>query len=196
MLSFGGKGSTIDNLDRESPVYWFRRLAAHPNQKRGELAARFRDVVAEYLGLTRPYPHIVWFRPEDPGIATREFDKAVSDNPGRRFDIEDNPFILPCECFRLPQETGEREVICGYTPKDQQQLIGIATECPGGSVLRTIAHECTHVLQDQSRPGWRNDYRDEAEAEADRRADGIRRGFPEWFEAERLACSAPGDSES
>lgn len=185
----------IENLDKEIYVYWFRRLPAHPSHEFGKLAASFRDVVAKHLGLARPYPEIVWFRPEDPRIAEQEFLEAMRKQRGLGWRTEDNPFILPCECFRFPQETGEREIFWGYTPREQQRLIGIATECPRGSVLWTIAHECVHVLQDQLRPGWRAEHREDAEAEACWRADEIRHAFPEWFEAEKLSITCPGDSE-
>jgi hypothetical protein len=170
---------TIKNDDRF--LYWFRKVEDHPDPDIQQRAEAFLDRVATELSLRRPYPRIVWFRPEDATISSKEWNRDRKNNPDANWGILGDPFATPSALFRFTKETIALEVFGGYTHAAYTGVVGIAIGSEGNCPCEAIAHECRHVAQDQIKPGWRMANCDQAEKDADAFVGEIRNRRPEWF---------------
>src|SRR5215470_9786930 len=85
------------NYDPSTYLYWYRKLARHPDREANALAEAFCGAVASWLGI-KP-PKIYWFEETSFGMA-KEAWKACGELKNPRGD----PLKLSCDYFRWPRD--------------------------------------------------------------------------------------------
>jgi len=143
-----------------SDVEWYQ-LIHHPNPEFESVIRCFARQTAEQLNIKDP--QIAWFKRADYVTAENAFN-SCRHREGTSADMSDDPTKSPCEFFRLSYT--DEQLTAGFTPDNSSTML-ISTEAPDEEVLRAVADECYHLLQDAAYgQGWRAQNRLQSETEA------------------------------
>jgi hypothetical protein len=154
----------FDNFDGEN--YWFRKSPGLTNPELQAKALRYCAHVAEVLNI--PCPSLAWFEPADKCEASEQSDACVNAH-SNGFSINDAPFDLPCDYFRLPNEDPGEVLHFGFTHRNSPHRIAVRVDLEALALLGIIAHECRHLQQQDMTRGseWGFENREEAERDAE-----------------------------